>query len=53
MSQAWDPGPPRSIWRLIWGIAGGVFLALRGAVKPGDWLIEAPPAGGSSVEARP
>jgi acetyltransferase-like isoleucine patch superfamily enzyme/uncharacterized membrane protein YbhN (UPF0104 family) len=41
------------VWRLAWGVLGGVFLALRGAVKPGCWLMETPAAGGSVAEGRP
>lgn len=27
------------VWRLIWGIFGGLLLAVRGAVKPGAWVV--------------
>ncbi|MCX7806262.1 MAG: flippase-like domain-containing protein, partial [Planctomycetota bacterium] len=37
------------VWRLIWGIVGGVFLALRGPVRPGAWLVVPAPADGRAV----
>lgn len=42
------------IWRVAWGIFGGLLLMVRGAVRPGAWVVretDAPAAGADAGKA--